>query len=325
MSPRIAILALFLLQTATGCGRISFEKRPALITDAGTDTGTEPTDAGLDSETDAGRDSGTDAGTDSGAPSDAGTDSGALFDAGMDGSVPGCEAQALASLRTSLHGYWPFDGTGDDVSNINVDLNLIGDASYSPSFAPALGSALELDGDGDGAIGPSFLKVPSEYTVVVWARGRSVDGVFNSLVKNWGQGQTGQLHVGLNGFGGRMSNFAATQAGSQSVTAPTDFPADEWVHVAVVFNATALQQRLFINGARVAESAVSPPLSQTGATGLGVGVKPNDDGTAESGGGAPGYWDGFIDEVAIFTDAASDAEILLIYEQGMRGAPLLCE
>src|SRR5690606_10434956 len=121
--------------------------------------------------------------------------------------------------------------------------------------------------------------------------------------KNWGATTGGQFHLGL---GGEAANTLQNHLASGPVTATDPFPTGEWVHTAFVADSTTLEHRLYMNGALVATAAYAGTLLPGGATGLGIGVKPNDDGTTDVS-NAPGYWNGRIDDVAMFNEAKSEA------------------
>jgi hypothetical protein len=195
-----------------------------------------------------------------------------------------------------LWGHYPLNGNADEATGNNIDLNLIGDTSFGGSVHPGLGGAISFDGAGDGAIGANFNQIQTnDATVVAWVYANSVAGDWNTIVKNWGQTVGGQFHLGLGEAGANtLQNYIA---GNGPATAATDFPVNEWVHTAFVLDSVALQHRLYINGNVIATAAYSGTLGFGSATGLGIGHKPNDDGTALAGGDAAGPWNGRIDDV----------------------------
>ncbi len=216
-------------------------------------------------------------------------------------------------------GYWPFDDSAEDASGENIDLTLVGDATYGDSVVAGLGSALAVDGTGDGAIGGEFIKVGGDdLTVVAWARADGVAGDWNSIVKSWGESFPGQFHLGL-GSGAEDTLQNTTSAGT--ATAAEAFPTGEWVHTAFVLDGTRSQHRLYLNGVVVANEDYTGPVPDGTATGLGVGIKPNDNGSAVSADFA-GPWQGAIDEVAIFDEALTTEQINQIRDCALDGVPL---
>jgi hypothetical protein len=55
---------------------------------------------------------------------------------------------------------------------------------------------------------------------------------------------------------------------------------------------------------------------------LGIGHKPNDDGSALDAGGGPGPWNGRIDDVGMYNEALSQTQIREIYQDGLAGIQL---
>jgi hypothetical protein len=200
-------------------------------------------------------------------------------------------------------------------------LNLVGDTTFGSSLHPGLGPAISFDGAGDGAIGPNFNKfTTNDVTAVAWAYAQSVAGDWNTIVKNWGQTVGGQFHLGL---GNVAANTLQNHInGNGPVTATTDFPEGQWVHTAFVLDSVASQHRLYMNGELIATAAYNGLLGPGGATGLGIGHKPNDDGTALDAGGGPGPWNGRIDDVGLYNEALSQTQIRNIYQNGLAGIQL---
>lgn len=221
----------------------------------------------------------------------------------------------------ALVGYWPLNGNAEEATGNNIDLNLVGDAGFGASVNTGLGSALSLDGDGDGAIGQNFVKFnTNSATVVAWANAASLDGDWNSIVKNWGTSVGGQFHFGLGSVA--ANTLQSIVSGASNAASPGDLPANEWVHVAFVLDSSALQHRLYVNGQVVATAAYTGTLGLGSATGLGIGHKPNNDGSALDGGGGPGPWNGLIDEVGMYDEALTTAQIAQIYQNGLAGIQL---
>jgi len=222
----------------------------------------------------------------------------------------------------ALWGYYPLNGNANEATGNNINLNLVGDATFAGSVHPGLGSAGSFDGNGDGMIGGDFNKFQTNsVTVMAWAYAESLAGDWNTIIKNWGTSDGGQFHLGLGSQADdTLQNFIA---GGANVTTTTAFPANAWVHTAFVLDAVANEHRLYMNGQIVATGAYTGTLGQGGAaiTGLGIGYKPNDDGTALSTNG-PGPWNGRIDDVGLFDTAMTTVQIQQIYQDGLNGIQL---
>ena len=237
--------------------------------------------------------------------------------------------------EASLVALYQFNGGGAETTGTNVNLNLVGDAGFTPSLHPGLGQALSLDGDGDGALGADFVKIQtSDATVVAWVYATTLDGTFDSIVKQWGDIR-GQFHFGLGGGSPAGSlnllqnEYGRTGTASTTLTAatPDPFPTNQWVHVAFTLDSVSGFHRLYVNGDVVASDAYPGPglignkTTGTNPRGIGIGLKPNTAGTAPSA-GAAGYWNGYIDEVGVYDHALSEADIEQIIANSQIGVQL---
>jgi hypothetical protein len=86
-------------------------------------------------------------------------------------------------------------------------------------------------------------------------------------------------------------------------------PLDQWHFVAFTFDGSTL--RLYRNGIELAATPCAG-LWDYGPQALGIGVKLRDETTPDQ--RNAGYWDGRLDNVAIFHRALSEAEIRLLAE-----------
>jgi hypothetical protein len=238
-------------------------------------------------------------------------------------SIPGwAEAQLPDPIA-----YYPLDGDGLDLMEVNSTLNSVGTPQYVSAMAPGLGQALRLNGVNNALVGSGYVpSLTGAITVSAWARAES-RASWGSIAKNW----NGQFHFGLGGgLGstvGGLSNYINLQdaPGQPVVTDTTLFPVAEWVHTAVVVDSAIGQQRLFLNGALVATASFDGSLRSTPCTGLGIGVKANCQGTGPDINNVPGFWHGDLDEVAIWDLALTASQLESIYQLGIAGIPLIVE
>jgi trimeric autotransporter adhesin len=224
--------------------------------------------------------------------------------------------------RAAVNAYYKLNGDADEATGINTNLTLFGDATFGGSVSPGLGYSLLLDGNGDAAIGPDYTKITgNDMTIVAWVYAKDVANDWNSIVKNWGQGVGGQFHLGL---GPTVADTLQDYIGNgTNVTDTSPLPVGEWLHVAAVADSAAQEHRLYINGAVVATAVYSGTLTPGAATGLGIGAKPNDDGSGPTtAAAAVGYWNGRIDEVGIYDTAMITAQIEQIRQNGLNGIQL---
>jgi hypothetical protein len=223
--------------------------------------------------------------------------------------------------------------TFDEISG-TVAANSAGDAddgvlnNYLPGdnshwVAGRIGGALSFGGPSNAhhVVVPTYPKPLAGISASawVWAEARST---WATIVKNWGGGTGGQFHFGLQDTAGDLSNFIQTQSGATPNTregAAIPFPTNSWQHVAFAADGTTM--RLYRNGAQVGSVAYSGNLIASIMAPLGIGVKLNDAGTAPDT-GSPGYWQGKMDDLGLWSRGLSGTDIRAIYNAGLEGRGL---
>jgi hypothetical protein len=226
------------------------------------------------------------------------------------------EMAALA--KPVLVGAWDLDdGSGTTV---------VDNTTHHPGTLSATGVSLSLtDGhlpgdygsavfDGtNGTIGTAgpVLRTDQSYTVAAWVKLPSLGGsCCNSVIDQEDQpigtpeqppAANSAFFLRYNGSTGRfefsvVSSGAPSGAGRVDVTAPAA-QAGVWVHVAGVYDASAGQARLYINGVRQATAAVPQTFNATGPMVMGRDMWAGIHGD---------YWRGGIDDVRVYQGALSD-------------------
>lgn len=233
---------------------------------------------------------------------------------------------APGAIKDGLIGYWPFDETSGTVSADAATNGNAGQLQNFPSdnsqWVPGrIGHALQFRGPsfGDYVRVPNYPKPATNLTVAawVWADARPTSA---SIAKNWGSSQTGQFHFGLTSTAGDLSCYLTTAAGATPNTSEgSQFPLGSWQHVAFTADGTTL--KLYRNGAQVARVAYTGGLVTPPTSALGIGVKLNNAGTAPDS-GSPGYWQGRIDDLGVWSRALNTAEISAIVAAGLQGRSL---
>ena len=203
-------------------------------------------------------------------------------------------------------------------------LRLANEYGGSPYRPGRFGDALWLRGPeaADHVIVPDYPKTTNDrLTVSVWVMATGRPG-WAMIASNWGtvhdgHTTTGQFHLGLYGRDGDLS-AQVTQRNGQWVEvlregASHPIPMFAWQHVALVADGTTLH--LYRNGKEVASSPCAGVLPKPPVAGLGIGCRTNDAGTAVVPDSPPGYdyWQGWIDELAIFNQALSPQQIGQLY------------
>lgn len=170
-------------------------------------------------------------------------------------------------------------------------------------------TALDFDGNTDYVALPNGIAsnfTSGQMTGSAWVYLDS-NGIWSTIMKNWGNLISGLFHLGMDVSTQRLSIYI-TQSNNtlRFVVSPTTFPINQWVHTAFVADGTDLI--LYQNAIEIGRTTYDGTLKTTFPATF-LGAKPNDTSTAVDGFN-PGYWDGIIDEVRLFNRALSQAEIM---------------
>ena len=243
---------------------------------------------------------------------------------------------STANITTALAAYWNFaepNGLGvNDVSGNGNDGQMFGFAGDGSERVPGIiGQALHFRGQSFGdyiQIPNCNILPPSTMTISGWVY-VDVDSTWGTIVKNWPNNAAyNQVHFGLDGYLGEDSCFVNTPTGTQigPVIEATVMPKGQWVHVA--FTADGTNLNVYRDGALNATpvpygGALSTNVIRDAsgfANTTGIGVKLGTDGLPYTS-NAPGWWQGSMDDLAIWTRALTPMEILSIYLAGEAGQP----
>ena len=174
------------------------------------------------------------------------------------------------------------------------------------------GGVLELDGSGDYVLAPSYTKPTTAVSGAAWVYADSTPS-WASILKNWGDASTGQFHFGLRHTTGRLDIQITSESGLvYQVTSPTRLATGQWHHVA--FTAAGGILKLYQNGVEVGSTDYTGNLLNSPMNSLAIGVKTDNAGTAPDGAN-PGYWDGKIDDVRLYSSALSKSDIVTLSER----------
>ncbi|MEO6244065.1 MAG: LamG-like jellyroll fold domain-containing protein [Opitutaceae bacterium] len=203
-----------------------------------------------------------------------------------------------------------------DVSESGLDGHIHPGSGAGTSVPGRVGAGLRLGGAEarSYAVVPAFPAAPEgTLTVCAWVRAASRSR-WASIAKHWakdrGRSQGGQFHFGLWHDEGSLEVHVHDAAEREvGVRDAVPLPIGEWQLVAFTLDGATL--RLYRNGREVA-SAACDGLSPNAPDALGIGVKL--DGGLVPERNTPGFWDGVIDELAIFHRALTPAQLLALYE-----------
>jgi beta-lactam-binding protein with PASTA domain len=224
-----------------------------------------------------------------------------------------------------LVGWWPGDGSADDI----VDANN-GTSQNGASFASGLvAQGFVLDGVNDFVLVPDHPNQtpPGAITIEAWVRSARLDGI-RPILSKYDSATTGVSWVltkhQSRGDALRFCVYGSSAANARCLdTTGQPLVAGQWQHVAAAFDANSQNIRLYVNGSAVPGSVV--PVGVEGvadnvvrsiadtATPVRIGAFLNAQGVFE------GVWEGGIDEPTIYARALTAQEIAAIYAASSAG------
>jgi hypothetical protein len=170
------------------------------------------------------------------------------------------------------------------------------------------GKAVQLDGSGDN-VSVMDAAEPNAYTLSAWVKPNDVTSV-NIIVRTPTGGPTsGWSHQLRITSGSKFEHYLYDYVSGKSVTGKTTAVAGNWYHVAGVAENSG-NMRLYVNGKEEGNSLTIGNL-WTGGDRWYIGSN------SGTGGSAMGYFNGLIDEVAIYNRSLSEDEILNHYRLGV--------
>ncbi len=202
----------------------------------------------------------------------------------------------------NLQGYWKLEANGNDSGPNGYNLT----ANGSPSFVTGkFGNAVDLESTSsqnlsiaDGSC-PN-LEISGSKTWMCWFKPESIS---TQVILGKVTGASGVQIFFTTTYIQFYHNGTATN-GTVSSSAP--LIAGQWYHVAGIYDSSAGKLRLYLNGVLVSE-VTATGTSSDGNSPFYIGR--NDEGN---------YFDGIIDDVAIFNRALTDAEVSTLYNSQIK-------
>ncbi|MCA9200664.1 MAG: LamG domain-containing protein, partial [Planctomycetales bacterium] len=240
-----------------------------------------------------------------------------------------------SAVRADLVGYWPLDGDATDASGNGNDGEIVGDTAFSDDTPGGLGgqaillnktfveefggvSQDEIIAEGNAGYvdlgNPDILNFSdNDWTVAAWMRVPEFLGQRGNIFSNGGDNGGGVRYVlGYLENGGQAIVLTTdNDTDKRQAQAPLgDFLIDdgEWHHVVGQREGTEL--RVFIDGEFAAENLDIPDgydLSGTSQLPAYIGV-----GADAASGDLEKFFQGWIDEVAVWNEALTEDDILTV-------------
>lgn len=197
-----------------------------------------------------------------------------------------------------LVSHWQADGDAEDAAGTNGGA-LMNGAGFAPGM---IGQSFSLDGQDDYVVVNTATSIPASgdiSTVAAWVQFDEVDPLDTTSqpIIQWGSTSINSLRLLFLRFGRLGRGFF----GNDHISNFTPI-AGQWYHIAWVFGGNGNEDRLYVDG-QLLHSVVVTNVNTIG-TDVYIGRHfPN-----------PIYFDGLIDEVKIWSEALSAAEISQEFE-----------
>jgi hypothetical protein len=205
---------------------------------------------------------------------------------------------AAASAQTPV-AYYGFSGSAKDGSSF-ANHGAVNGASLTQDRFGWPNSALEFDGLQGGVTAPNAAQLNSpSATISFWVKVNALPAQGEVYLLSFGGWQE-RWKISLPSHG---KPVFTTHPGfcCSDMDSGTPLSAGVWTHVAMVHDGS--RNLIYFNGAKVNEKNVAGALDVTGYP-LGIGYDPIDQAN---------YFNGALDEVMLFDQALSDAEIAALY------------
>ncbi len=207
---------------------------------------------------------------------------------------------------TSLVSWW----TGDETPNDSWGQNhgtLMNGAAYADG---QVGSAFALNTTTNDYVDVgdrADLRVSGSHSVFAWVK--LDETIEEDLVSKFAQVSSSQYtrEFLLMVYGGRIRGHIGSTTVDGGLVTP-----DEWHHVGQVWNGSTL--KVYLDGV-LSGSVSAPTAPQTGSTPFLIGARSHDGQSMRT----SSDMDGLIDEVQVYNEALTDAQILAAYNAGKAG------
>jgi hypothetical protein len=202
---------------------------------------------------------------------------------------------------SGLVGYWKFDEGSGTTATDSSGHNNTGTLINGPTWTTGkVGNALSFDGVDDYVSTLSNTSLsPSIATISVWIKPNATQSTNTRIINIQDtSGKNYDLSILQSSYKIDFVNWNGSYA-SVDLASTSAVPPNEWTHIVVVVGNQ--NNRLYING--VLEASSTSSSTQPGSSILSIGRHLT----------AGWYFNGFIDEVAIYNRALSTSEISVIY------------
>lgn len=212
---------------------------------------------------------------------------------------------AQAALVDKLGSYYKLDGNGDDTEE-NYDLTNFGATEDTTNYKYV--SSMDFEEDSTNRMTSSFLYEEGQsFAVSMWIRPESVTGKTRAI-GGWVQSATANPGAFYITSSGNLVFQVVTQGGSSVSIQASVLTAGQWYHIVGMYNSSNYNVSLYLNSDEVDHG------TKTGGWTAGGGYDFGNFNLGRYGDYTGLYYDGIIDEVAIFYNyTINEDQIDLLY------------
>ena len=232
---------------------------------------------------------------------------------------------ALINLRaeepfgSDLVAWWPLDFDATDASGNGFDGVISGVLFQEAGANGNTGGSLSFDGSSTRIdVDFSELLNPESFTVTLWALARSIDGFASPITSrdDFNNGVSTHGYILYNDNSGIWNFWTGDGNPGWDQLPGNPVEIDTWAHLAITYDAATNTKKIFTNGVEVNSEEVAPP-GPTQYSPNGVVEMENLHIGAGSDTGGNFFFNGLIDDVALFRTALSEADIQSIMTGGV--------
>ena len=226
-----------------------------------------------------------------------------------------------APAVAGLVAHWPLDGNADDVLG-NHDGSASAVVFGAAGAAAHTGTAAEFNGSSSTITVPFDTALnPESFTLSMWVNADSTGGFASAVTsRDDVSGPITHGYVVYNNSAGNWDFWTGDGDAGWDTTPGPAVNVGSWTHLAISYDDTTDTKTLFVNGA-VANTDTTP---QSGPTQYAQnGTRESEDLHIGSGAdsGTSFYFDGLIDDVALWDEPLTLAEIQDVMNNGVPGGP----
>jgi len=234
---------------------------------------------------------------------------GVTFDLGF--YTEQCRRNDGVGLTTDLLGHYHLDGTADDASGNDYDGTVVGDVSFVPGPS-SKAAAFDVDGSTGYVAIPDFPNEPvgSGLTITAWIRTVD-DAAVGQRIFADDEHNTGGYALSLGDPGPGAIRFYSRHKDTISLDTSTGVvDADTWHHVAGVYDDTAKERYVYVDGSLEATLSddTGPWGSDAGSATIG--------GETDDSGESDHRFRGRISDVHVYARPLSGGEVEALYDEG---------